>query len=163
MRRMNADGEQPADTIPPAPSRAPAKLVLAFRIAALIALLLFSPLVLCYLYHKYFAGNFVLAFLRGGLGSIFFLFFFMFLAAWVGGRWGWLTAPGVQFLSGLLSAIVEAGMAKEPLGKTMSTVLVLTLVVALPMGAVVSYYFTQRERQQQAESSAPTDDAGTPS
>jgi len=112
------------------------------RVLALLALLLFEPVVLGYLYYGHLDGNPILMFMRR---SLFFCFFFMFLAAWVGGRWGWITAPGVRLLSGVLYGLVELKM-KGPgnFSENMAVVLIMTLVFALPMGLVVSYYFSQR-------------------
>ena len=131
-----------------APDSATGAAVILLRVLALLALLLFEPVVLGYLYYGHLEGNPILMFMRR---SLFFCFFFMFLAAWVGRRWGWITAPGVRLVSGVLYGLVELKMqGPGNFSENMAVVLVMTLVFALPMGLVVSYYFSQQSAAQPA-------------
>lgn len=135
---------------PKASGRKGSALVLGLRVAALLALLVFEPLVLGYLYHTHLEGNPILLFMRQ---SWFFCFFFMFLTAWVGGQYGWLTAPGVKLIAGGVYSFVEASMDAEAVfSELMREVVIFGLVFALPMGLVVSFYF-----RQMAPASAPED------
>ncbi|MBS3762785.1 MAG: hypothetical protein KGZ25_05700 [Planctomycetes bacterium] len=124
-------------------------LLLVFKILTLVVLTLFLPVVLSFLYHGFLRGNPVLLALRE---NVYFLFFLIFLSAWVGGRLAWVTAPAVSLISGLLYTLVETIMTKPAnVAEDVGVIVILTLVVALPTGLVVSYYLEQLRKAVEQE------------
>ena len=117
------------------------------RCVLILPLICYQPVVEGYLHFYIITGNPIILFIRqSGMG----VYAIIVLAAIVGKRWGWLTAPFVTIVSGVWYAFAEIGFKGDrDFEENIFATFLVAIILALPIGIIVSLVYRERYKKFQ--------------